>query len=162
MLPASDPRWQALTGGYKMPLDPRPLVGRLADPSDRKDAWSELWEELHHQGDVGTASYAAVPLLVEDHQNRAANRNVFAIVAIIDLARTEPGNPALPEWLSAEYFAAIDELAKIGVKQLADVNDADTARSILSVLALSKGLRLQAKLLISYTEDELRELGSGL
>jgi hypothetical protein len=53
-----------------------------------------MWEELHHQGDVGDASYAAVPELVRIHRDgRAADWNLYAMVAIIELARTESQNP---------------------------------------------------------------------
>lgn len=142
-----------------MPLDPRPLVKRLEEDADTQGAWGALWDELHHQGDVGDASYAAVPLIVKTHRKRsAADWNPYAIVAIIDLARTEGANPELPAWLSDEYFYAIDDLAKLGTLALPKATDADAVRAILSVIALSKGLRLQAKFLIMYTEDELREI----
>jgi hypothetical protein len=159
MLASDDPRWSTLKGGYKMPLDPRPLVKPLEEEADTQEAWEALWDELHHQGDVGDASYAAVPLIVEAHRKRgASDLNPYAIVAIIDLARTRDANPKVPAWLSDEYFRAIDELAKIGTLELSTATDADAVRAILSVIALSKGLRLQAKFLIMYTEDELREI----
>jgi hypothetical protein len=33
----------------------------LQSNTDSSKAWDELWNELHHQRDVGEASYAAVP-----------------------------------------------------------------------------------------------------
>src|SRR6202166_34878 len=59
-----DERWSHLTGGYKIPFDPRPPLAKLENQRDTKTAWQELGEELHHQGDVGDASYAAIPELV--------------------------------------------------------------------------------------------------
>jgi len=57
--------WGELNDGYGAPYDPRPAIAKLrAEPLDQA-AWGELWNELHHQGDVGAASYAAVPLLVD-------------------------------------------------------------------------------------------------
>ena len=90
---------------------------------DTATAWEELWEELHHQGDVGDASYAAVPELVRIHRNGGAvDWNLYAIMAIIELARTEPQNPEVPDWLSEDYFRSIQELARMGTKaQTADV-----------------------------------------
>ncbi len=32
-------------------------MSRLSAGLDVADAWAELWSELHHQGDVGEASY---------------------------------------------------------------------------------------------------------
>src|SRR5512146_1348737 len=137
MLAANDRRWSTLKGGYRLPLDPRPLVNSLATQSDTNAAWSELWNELHHQGDVGDASYAAVPLLVELHERRGvADWNTYAIVSTIELARTEHENPEIPAWLSGEYFKAIQDLSKLGVREITDAEDAETVRAILCVIAL--------------------------
>src|SRR5262245_48310006 len=101
MLSADDPRWNLLRGGYKIPFDPRPLISKLTDQQPVEETWSELWNELYHQGDVGDASYAAVPLIVEAHPKMLAPEwNIFAIVATIELARTENKNPEIPAWLS--------------------------------------------------------------
>lgn len=102
MLSFDDPRWGELRGGYRMPFDPRPALAQLAAGGDVEDAWHELWENLHHQGDVGEASYAAVPHLVRIHQQRGeVDWNTYAIVAITDLARTQPNNPPVPKWLES-------------------------------------------------------------
>jgi hypothetical protein len=62
--------WLKKTGGHQMPFDPRPLLKRLETDSDTTEVWQELWEELHHQGDVGEASYAAVRFLVGSYRKR--------------------------------------------------------------------------------------------
>lgn len=54
--------WAGLLGGYRVPYDPRNALRRL-EGGDAEAAWQELWAELYHQGDVGEASYAAVPHL---------------------------------------------------------------------------------------------------
>ena len=53
MLGLDDALWKELTGGYKVPLDPRPLLAEL-EAGHGETAWPELWNELHHPGDVGT------------------------------------------------------------------------------------------------------------
>ena len=70
MLDLDDNRWSNLTGGYKTQFDPRPLLARLETGQDTTTAWHGLWEELHHQGDVGDASCAAVPQRVRIYRNR--------------------------------------------------------------------------------------------
>lgn len=83
-----------------MPFDPRPPLQKLESQQDTAATWKELWEELHHQGDVAEASYAAVPELVRIHRNGSAGDwNLYAIVASIELARTESQNPEVPDWL---------------------------------------------------------------
>jgi len=55
----------------------------------------------HHQGDVGEASYAAVPHPVRIYHKRAViDWKTYAIVAVIELARDERKNPEIPQWLS--------------------------------------------------------------
>ena len=100
----------------------------------------ELWEDLHHQGEVGDASYAAVPFLVRIYQERGAiDWNTYAIVAIIELARTEGKNPDVPEWIAEDYFQAIRKLAEIGAKEVMQAEAADDVSAILGVVAIEKG-----------------------
>lgn len=161
MLAEDDNRWSTLKSGYTLPLDPRTLVKRLENDSDTRAVWDELWNELHHQGDVGDASYAAVPLLVEAHRKCGkADWNPYAIVTIIELARTEPHNPPVPAWLSVDYFRAIQELCEMGLNEIASANDIDSLRAILSVVTLAKGLRTHAAFLVEYSEEELQEFRS--
>jgi hypothetical protein len=129
MLAADDDRRSSLKSAYRKPLDPRALVKKLETEADEEAFWKELWNELHHQGDVGDASYAAVPLLVETHRKRGvADWNTYASVSIIELARTQPQNPPVPAWLSGDYFFALQELCKMGCRELAYANDIDSVR----------------------------------
>src|SRR3954464_5346322 len=115
MISLEDARWLNMAGGYRTPLDPRPLLKRLETDTDTTAVWRELWDELHHQGDVGEASFAAVPFLVESYRQRhVIEWNTYAIVAIIELARKEGQNPDVPQWFAEDYFQAIGKLAEIG------------------------------------------------
>lgn len=155
----NDPRWADLKGGYGLPFDPRPILRRLEDGSDVQGAWRQLWQELHHQGDVGDASYAAVPHLVRIHRARGVpDWNTYAIVATIDLARDRSGNPPVPSWLGAEYAGAIERLAELALSELPRATDVETTRSMLSILALWKGARTYARVLVELSEDEIVEL----
>jgi hypothetical protein len=139
-------------------FDPRPLLAKLESGQDVAQVWHELWEELHHQGDVGEASYAAVPEIVRIHrQPGVCDWNAFALVACIDLARTRKRNPPLPDWLEKDYFDSIQELARIGLSEYPSSNDPYKTRSILSVLAISKGARIFGELLLNFDEKELLE-----
>ena len=144
-----------------MPFDPRPLLAKLEAGHYTESTWHDLWGELHHQGDVGDASYGAVPLLVDICRKQGViDWNPYAMVAIIELARTNGHNPELPGWLQKDYFRAIRELAEIGASAVLRAEQAEAARAILSVIAIAKGLRTQAKFLVEYTEDELLEIDS--
>lgn len=158
MLDLDDPRWERMTGGYKMPFDPRPLLRKLETDQDSTETWHELWDELHHQGDVGDASFASVPYLVRIYaERRAIDWNTYAIVAIIELARRRGNNPDVPKWLKEDYVHAIQQLADIGTIEFLQSEDADVSRAILSILAIAKGLRKHGDILINYSEDELSD-----
>jgi hypothetical protein len=110
---------------------------------------------------VGEASYAAVPHLVRIHSLRGAvDWNTYAIVAIIELARGQRGNPEVPEWLERDYFAAIRELAEIGTSKLSRATAPEDIRAILGILAIAKGARTHGRFLVEYSEEELLELES--
>ena len=161
MMSLDDERWRDLKGGYRVKCDPRPLLRKLEAGDHLEGTWHELWGELYHQGDVGEASYAAVPQIVRIYRTHTAvDWNTYAIVATIDLARGRGRNPELPKWLEAEYLAAIQELAEIGRVDLSLAQGAEEVRSILAVIAIAKGLRTHAIFLIEYTEDELLEIES--
>jgi len=161
MISLEDSRWLNMTGGYKAPLDPRPLLKRLGTDSDTTEVWQELWNELHHQGDVGDASFAAVPFLVRiSHERGVIDWNTYAIVAIIELARTEGKNPDVPEWIAEDYFQAIRKLAEIGTKEVMQAEAADDVCAILSVIAIEKGLRTHGKFLVNYSEAEMIDIES--
>jgi hypothetical protein len=163
MISLEDVRWSNITGGYKTPLDPRPLLKRLDTDSDTTEVWHELWDELHHQGDIGDASFASVPFIVESYRQRSMlDWNPYAIVAIIELARNEGENPDVPEWIADDYFHAIRSLAEIGTAQLFNAKTAEEVRAILSVIAIQRGLRIHGELLLKYSEEEMREIMSKL
>jgi hypothetical protein len=161
MINLDDVRWLELTGGYRTLFDPRPLLRRLETDGDTTDVWHELWEELHHQGDVGEASFAAVPFLVKSYRERGVLVwNTYAIVAIIELARKQGKNPDVPQWTAEDYFQAIGKLAEIGTTEVLQAKTAEDARAILSILAIEKGLRIHGKFLVSYSEDEMMDFES--
>jgi hypothetical protein len=90
--------------GYKIPYEPREALNQLK--SNPETALGELWKNLYPQGDVGTAPYAAVPLLVE---NRALD-----LVAAIEVAWNNGVNPMLPSEIESQYKKSLqDAVSKI-------------------------------------------------
>jgi len=159
MLSLEDKRWQNLEGEYRTSFDPRPLLSDLETKKNAKATWHELWEGLHHQGDVGAASYAAVPHLVRIYRKRGIiDWNTYAIVAVIELARDEGKNPKVPKWLEDDYFQSIRDLAEVGAVEVLQTKNPDEIRAILSILAISAGARTHAKFLINYSAEELLEM----
>src|SRR5688572_20823803 len=97
-----DPRWPDLHGGYRLPYDPRNALRSIEANINVKEAWDELCIELYHQGDVGEASYATVPLLARVHAIRGVpDWNTYGLAVRIEEARASRHNPPLPAWLEA-------------------------------------------------------------
>jgi hypothetical protein len=84
--------------------------------------------------------------------------NPYAIVAVIELARTEGQNPELPKFLEMDYFRAIQELAEIGTIEVSRAVEPGLVRAMLSIIAIAKGLRTHGRFLIKYSEDELLKI----
>src|SRR6266436_3462558 len=57
--------------------------------------WFELWSRLYHQGSIYTASYAAVPILIEAIKGEAQPfaMDFFLLPVSIELARVKDGAP---------------------------------------------------------------------
>jgi len=71
MLSLESPRWSELTHAYGCASDIPALLRQLMAVSDAnadEEPWFTLWSALAHQGDVYSASFAAVPhVVVSDH-----------------------------------------------------------------------------------------------
>jgi hypothetical protein len=154
-----DQRWAELEGGYRTQYDPRKALRALEYGKDDSPAWSELWNELHHQGDVGDASYAALPHLVRIYIARGVSDwNTYAIAATIDLARRRNQNPNVPAYLLDEYNQALHELAEHGLREIKGASDPNLIRSAIAVLAIWKQQFLLAELAANFDEAELKEI----
>ena len=156
MLDLTDPRWNDLEGGYGIPFDPRPLFERLEQTSEPDAVWEELWENLHHEGEVGEASYAAVPQLVRIVGARGgADWNLYALAGTIELERGMDGNPELPDWLAESYEAAWERLFDSALREIVTAEDSVLLRCLLATLAIAKGDHRRGRVLLDVTDDEL-------
>ncbi|MCR6658078.1 MAG: hypothetical protein NVV72_01580 [Asticcacaulis sp.] len=155
-LPDTDPRWQELEGGCKTLYNPLPVLQKLAfSPSDSA-LWARLWQELYHQGDIGTASYVAVVYLVGLRQAGVIfNWNLYAFIAAIEAQRHVESNSALPDWLNGDYSQGWRSITLFCIEDLMAETNLDVVRGYLSVLAFAKGNIDLGRLLISIDASEI-------
>lgn len=64
MVDLGSPRWRELLDAYGPATELPALLGRLADGEKSVALEESLYGALWHQGDVFTASYAAVPHII--------------------------------------------------------------------------------------------------
>jgi hypothetical protein len=94
-----------------------------------------LTDALHHQGDVDSASYAAVPYLLEyARRNPKLDWYVFALLFTIELSRPQPP-PEIPEG----YYRAIEELPIMVCSHPDRVRDDLLTKVVVSYIALAHG-----------------------
>jgi hypothetical protein len=152
-----DERWSQLLGGYRIPYDPRSALRALETETgaDLAQTWSDLWENLHHQGDVGEASYAALPAIANLVIGRGVTDwNPFALAAVIEEARYENArNPPLPSWLERDYANAWTKLFEAALKLLPRATDASEISSLLAVLALHQGQRFLSRMALLNEQE---------
>lgn len=156
MLSLDDAMWKELHGGYKIPYD---VSIALRSMRDGVDVWDELWNELHHQGDVGIASYAAVPQIVSIAAAATTRDwNFYGLLATIEVERHRKSNPALPAWLKADYDSAWVQTSALALIDLGLETDGTTVQTILSVVALAKGELKLGAMLSGLDASELDEM----
>jgi len=149
MLSLDDPRWETLSGGYRIPYNPTPALRRL---ESGEDVWDALWEDLHHQGDIGDASYAAVPHIVRIGKALPKRDwNFYGLVSVIETERHRKTNPQPLDWLAESNQSERQEMQELASQDLKVVNDQETIKSILGTLALAKG-ELQLGALLIYSD----------
>lgn len=158
-LELNDPRWAELEGGYKtVAYDASVALRKLEAAKNAEQAdeiYQELWNALHHQGDVGMASYYAVPHMVRiAKETKVINANVLGLVTVIEIQRHR-GNPTLPKALYPAYSKALSELSVLVAMISADDWDFDTTSTALTALAIAKG-HLNLANAVSYLDDDDR------
>lgn len=150
-----DPRWPVLVGGYGVFYDPRKALDILEHGADTSAAWQELWNELYHQGDIGDASYAAVPHIVRIYAARQLSAaDTYMLVATIEEARHRGHNPHGPSALLEEYDNALRQLLAMGLRELTSANDPDLVSSIIALVAFEKRQLALGRFALKFRERE--------
>jgi hypothetical protein len=152
MINLEDPQWTTLKGGYRVLYDPRRALASIRRGVDSDTAWNELFNELHHQGDVGDASYAAIPYLIEIYLNSATSDwRLYALASCIEIERHRKTNPVLPDWLRDDYNMAWSSLVTLALRDLGESRDPLLLRAALGAVALGRG-QLKLGAFISYAD----------
>lgn len=107
MLSLESPRWAALDNAYADREDIPALLRRLTVRSkseDDEEPWFSIWSALAHQGDVYSASFAAVPHIVHllSTDPIGADQSFFHFPTWVEICRTKASVP-IPEDLQADY-----------------------------------------------------------
>lgn len=157
MLSLDSPRWMALEHAYGTAEDIPAFLGRLADLPDSigdSDPWFALWSALAHQGDVYTASYAAMPHVVAAFAQapERAPAVYFQFPAWVEICRLRRG-PTVPDDLATAYFAALAQLPSLVARAAAREWSASELACAMSAIAAAKGQAAVAEATLEMTPD---------
>jgi len=143
MLGLDSPRWSELHHAYGQASDIPALLKQLEgvpDSSGDKEPWFSLWSSLAHQGDVYSASFAAVPYVIQALASAPlkADFTYFQFPAWVEICRQKNSVP-IPDDLASSYFEALSRIPALAAAASARAWDSDFLRCVLSSVAASKG-----------------------
>jgi hypothetical protein len=155
LLPLDDPRWKSYRGGYnRVELNVVPLIRELQEKGFSDGWWERIWADLHHQGDVGEATYAMIPYMVERLSSQGElDEQLFHFAAVVELARSENENPPVPAEIELSYEVSLRNLPVLGVQKLRRRCSQYLVMGIAAVTALAAGHRLLARSYLDFDRD---------
>ena len=158
MLSLDSTKWSELLHAYGAASDIPDLLRQLETlpPSEgENEPWDSIWSSLAHQGDVYSASFAAVPHVIRvlASSPSRADFSYFLFPAWVEVCRQKKSVP-IPEELEADYFSALRQLPSL-VASAADREwDEGFLLCALSSIAAAKGYGMVA--------EAIQELNSGV
>lgn len=164
MIPLDSAAWDQLRHCYGPASNIPDLLRQLAaNPQPMKSddgPWESLWSALCHQDDVYTASYAAVPHIVDIALNAKGpiDFSFFLLPARIEISRKRKRGPDIPQELEWNYFAAMRKLIECATRHAASDWDLSMLLSVLAGIAAAKGQPDLADLLTELPSSVIERL----
>lgn len=165
MLSLDDPRRNELQHAYGDAADIPDLLRALSSSTGptkdyRDEPWFSLWSSLCHQDDVYTASYAAIPHIVDiaSKAKSPIDFSFFQLPASVEIARKCRRGPDLPTAFADEYHRAIAQLVEnVNLHRQADW-DQSMLISAAAALAVAKGHIDVAEALLNLDDDLIKKI----
>ena len=153
--------WTNLIGGYKIPFDASIPLRQLYLTNDNgliENIFADLWDTLHHQGDLGLASYFSVPHLVDICiDKKSLDWNYIGLCVVIENCRLSNDNPLLPTELEQDYFNALKRLEEYLLTNFKNIKDKTSFRLTLSLFAILNGQRDLGNSIQQLDEDVIQD-----
>jgi hypothetical protein len=164
MLALDDPQWATLAHAYGPATDIPGLLRKLTlsvRPSAARDEpWWSLWSSLCHQGDVYSASYAALPHVVQIAFDASGpvDMSFFLLPASIEIARHNGRGPEIPSFLRESYKSGLVQIMDCVQVHRHEPWDQDTLQVVAAAQAVSKGLHRIAEALVELDNDWMAKI----
>lgn len=157
MLALDSSRWAELQHAYGSASDTPDLLRKLQSLPDAEgdsEPWFSLWSSLAHQGDVYSASFAAVPHIVEALSSAPASApfTYFHFPAWVEICRKN-GGVSIPQDLEFSYFSAIARLPSLVAAAAVRPWDPEFTACALAAIAAAKGNARVAEAVLELTPE---------
>jgi hypothetical protein len=136
-------RWSELQHAYGSAADVPALLSRLRElpkSEGTTEPWFTLWSALAHQGDVYSASFAAVPHVVAALATAPskADASFFQFPAWVEICRAK-SQAEVPQDLRAPYFESLALIPSLVAQASGRQWESGFLACALSAIAASKG-----------------------
>ena len=157
MLSLDDPRWSELCHAYGGAGDIPALLRQLEDlptSENDKEPWFSIWSALAHQGDVYSASFAAVPHVIEALalDPLKAEFSYFQFPAWVEICRVK-NHVSVPDGLRLAYFHSLSRLPELVAAASQIEWDEGFLRCALSAIAAAKGQPAIAEAILELSPE---------
>ncbi len=161
MLSLDSNRWAELKHAYGAAADIPALLRQLGElPSSEDDAepWFTLWSALAHQGDVYSASFAAVPHVVHALASAPsrADHSYFQFPAWVEICRAK-NEVEIPQDLRAAYLESLAQLPALVAASSNRTWEPGFLACALAAIAAAKGQHAVAEAVLELTPDVAQE-----
>lgn len=164
MLDLESKRWKQLRHAYGTAEDIPELLRQLEAGEAEKtqfgvEPWHSIWSSLCHQGSVYTASFAAIPHIVNILESKSwpIEYDFFAFPGIVEVARLRKETPKIPGDCVEDYFYALDRLIEIPAKFADQHWDEVFTRSVCAAIAAVKGYPDLAEAIAELYPEQARK-----
>jgi len=158
VLDLKSPRWSELRHAYGSAADVPALLeklNQLPTSGGESEPWFTIWSALAHQGDVYSASFAAVPHVVAalSKAPQEADESYFQFPAWIEICRAK-GNVKVPPELRDAYFNALASLPELVARASTRSWEPGFLACALAAIAAAKGQPEVAEAVLEMSSPE--------
>jgi len=166
MLSLESTRWAQLQHAYGSASDIPGLLNQLKPDSrtgGKEEPWFSLWSALAHQGDIYSATFAAVPHIIEIFARNpsAASATFPQFAAWVEICRWKK-SVEIPSDLASDYSQSLIRIPDLIANAASNEWDDDFRCAALAALAACKGSPEMAEVILELTPENMPGLAEKL
>ena len=133
------------------------LKGYPPSPNYEAEPFFTLWSSLCHQGDIYSASYAAVPFIVAaiESNPEKVSSDYFLLPVCIEVARLQGNGPKIDNELKKPYWDALTRLRMLAGR--IETSEYSMAKVLSATIAVCSGNGALASAILELTRDQIED-----